>query len=60
MPMASWFIPPIVVPIGLVAMILAFAIYHACASAPPRQQAVAIGSPAGTLPPGGWHGGGRA
>lgn len=52
--MASWFIPPIVVPIGLIAMILAAAIYHACASAPPRQQAVAIGQPPGT------HLGGRA
>ena len=55
MPMASWFIPPIVVPIGLVAMIAALAIYHAYASAPPRLQAVASGSPASTLP----HLGGR-
>lgn len=52
--MASWFIPPIVVPIGLVAMILAAAVYHACANAPPRQQAVAIGQPPGA------HLGGRA
>jgi len=54
--MASWFIPPIVVPIGLLAMILAVAIYHAYAQAPPRLQAVAVESSAGTPP----HRGGRA
>ncbi len=58
--MASWFIPPIVVPIGVVAMIIAFAIYHAYANAPPRLQAVAAEMPNGTLAPGKPHGGGRA
>lgn len=57
--MVSWFVPPIVIPIGLIAMILAYAIYHAYANAPPRMQAVAIGSPADTLPPGAPHRGGR-
>lgn len=50
--MASWFVPPIVVPLGLVAIILAYAIYHAYAHPPARMQAVAIGASAGTDLPG--------
>jgi hypothetical protein len=40
--MASWFVPPIVVPLGLAAIILAYAIYHFYAYPPAPMQAVAV------------------
>ena len=50
--MASWFVPPIVVPLGLVAIILEYAIYHAYAHPPARMQAVAVDASAGVDMPG--------
>ncbi|HEY8247793.1 MAG TPA: hypothetical protein VIG38_11000 [Hyphomicrobium sp.] len=50
--MASWFIPPIVVPLGLAAIILAYAIYNLYAHPPARMQAVAIGVSVDTDLPG--------
>jgi hypothetical protein len=50
--MASWFVPPIVVPLGLAAIILAYAIYNLYAQPPARMQAVAIGVSVGTNLPG--------
>ena len=46
--MASWFVPPIVVPLGLIAIILAYAIYQAYAHPPAPMQAVAVTSSTGT------------
>jgi hypothetical protein len=55
--MALWFVPPVVVPLGLIIMIVAYAIYRA--SYPPaRLQAVAVGPTAGIDMPGklrGWR-----
>ena len=50
--MASWFIPPIVVPLGLAAIILAYAIDNLYAHPPARMQAVAIGVSVNTDLPG--------
>lgn len=39
--MALWFTPPLVVPVGLAAILIAVAIYHAYANLALRPQAVA-------------------
>jgi hypothetical protein len=49
--MPVWFTPPIVVPLGLIAMIVAYAIYHAYAYPPAKLQTVAISVSAGGASP---------
>ena len=44
--MALWFVPPVVVPLGLIFMIVAYAIYRAY-DPPGRLQAIAVGATAG-------------
>jgi len=41
--MPSWFVPPIVIPVGLAALIAACAIYHAYAVASIPTPAVVVG-----------------
>ena len=50
--MPVWFTPPIVVPLALIAVSVAYAIYHAYAYPPAKLQAVAIGVSDGTAPSG--------
>jgi hypothetical protein len=47
-----WFTPPIVVPLGLIAISVAYAIYHAYAYPPAKLTTVAISVSDGTDPSG--------
>jgi hypothetical protein len=50
--MPVWFTPPIVVPVGLIAISVAYAIYHAYAYPPAKLHTVAISVSDGTTTPG--------
>jgi hypothetical protein len=50
--MPVWFTPPIVVPLGLIAISVAYAIYHAYAYPPAKLTTVAISVSDGTDPSG--------
>jgi hypothetical protein len=57
--MALWFVPPVVVPLGLIFIFVAFAIYRAYAHPPARLQAIAVGATTAIKLPGkplrGWR-----
>jgi hypothetical protein len=56
--MLLWFTAPIVAPLCLIAMIVAYAVYHAYAHPPVKLQTVAIVASAGSasgLSPRRWH-----
>lgn len=42
--MALWFVPPVVVPLGLIFMTVAYAIYRAYAHPPTHLQTIAVGT----------------
>ena len=42
--MAVWFVPPVVVPLGLIFMIVAYTIYRSYAHPPAHLQAIAVGT----------------
>ena len=42
--MATWFMPPAYVPLGVMAIVAAYAIYQAFAYPPPRMLTAAVGA----------------
>ena len=42
--MTLWFVPPVVVPLGLIFMTVAYAIYRAYTRPPAHLQAIAVGA----------------
>ena len=50
--MPVWFTPPIVMPLGLIAITVVYAIYRAYAYPPAKLQTVAISVSGGTAPSG--------